>query len=135
MLGDSSKVASKLTPDEARFAEEVGVEMRRHADALEAAEAIELNRRRAHALASVESRPQFMRLIHLFYRRQTPYPAAVAASLVVAVGLFSLSSLFTQPHSVDTLPNASPLELVLVNDDFDLLEQDLEFYAWVETQL
>lgn len=55
------------------------------------------------------------------------YAAAFSTALVAA-------ALLLQPAPATDDPEALPLELVLLGDDFEMLQQDLAFYAWLASE-
>ena len=82
----------------------------------------QLNRMRAEAVAIAEGGSQRSWFANAGY--------AAAFSVAVIAGMLLLNS---QP--AETLQSPSSLEMVLLNEDFDLLEEDLAFYRWAEAEM
>ncbi len=61
---------------------------------------------------------------------RSAYAVALAASVLVVAVLFNS---VTSPESL--IHPDSDFEMVVVNNDFELLEEDPEFYQWLEVEL
>jgi Protein of unknown function (DUF3619) len=63
------------------------------------------------------------------------YAPALAAGLAIAVfmGVINNTADTTQPEMAAN-PLQSDFEVVLTNEDFELMEEDLEFYLWLEEE-
>jgi len=56
---------------------------------------------------------------------------ALAAAAVVAVLLFAYHP---RPTELGQVPNTGDLELLLGNEDLAMLDDDIDFYSWLEDQ-
>ena len=57
--------------------------------------------------------------------------ALLAAAAVVAVLLFAYHP---RPTELGQVPNTGDLELLLGNEDLAMLDDDIDFYSWLEDQ-
>lgn len=95
--------------------------LQQRADELDQETAAELDRIRRQVVAAAE-KPRAA------WFMQPLYQGALAVCLVVVM-VFAF-----YPQSSEVVAEASELELVLTNDDFEMLSEDPEFYQWLETQ-
>jgi hypothetical protein len=61
------------------------------------------------------------------------YVPALAASLLVAV-LWLGGPIDSERQSIDRVEEPTDIEMTLAEEDFDILQQELEFYLWLEQQ-
>lgn len=119
--GDSTRTKSAASTGE-ELMQRANQSFQRRTDAVDSETIAELDRIRQQVVAEAEKprKSWFM---------QPAYAGALAGCLVIAVAVFSF-----YPQS-EVSEDVSELEMVLVNGDFEMLAEDLEFYQWLEGQI
>lgn len=120
MLKPESSSASR---DEEALVNKFRQSFQQRVDAIDDATLSELDsiRQRAVQAAGTEARPWFVR---------PDYAVALTVCVLVVAALFNS---LTSPDSL--IDPDSDFEMVVVNNDFELLEEDPEFYQWLEIEL
>ncbi|MFK8048315.1 MAG: hypothetical protein AB8B81_07780 [Halioglobus sp.] len=98
-----------------------GESLRKRAENLDEATSAMLDQMRMEAVESTRrsTRPWFM---------QPVYGGVLAACLVATVVMLNLNSDHTDP-------DFPVIETVMLNNDFEMLSEDLEFYEWLEQEI
>ncbi len=125
-MNDSRPPEDEIAANDRDLAARVARELDASVDALDAATLSRLNQARQRALAEVAYAP---------WRRRWIWPAAFAAAASVVMAVAWL------PRGAVSPPLATPvasvqqedLDLLATGDSLDMYE-DLEFYAWLESQ-
>ena len=107
-------------PTEEELLSKASEQLRERAENIDASTSAKLDQMRTKAVASIQrpASPWFM---------QAVYGGALAACLVVTVVMLNFPSEKVEPE----LPY---FETVLLNGDFEMLSEDLEFYEWLEQE-
>ena len=108
-------------PTEDELLAKGGESFRKRAESIDASTNAKLDQIRSKAVESIQrpARPWFM---------QPVYGGALAACLVATIVMLNLESEQAEPE----LPY---FETVLLNSDFEMLSEDLEFYEWLEQEI
>ncbi len=116
-----AKIGSDPGLTEQELLLKTGQSLRKRAENLDEATSAMLDRMRMEAVESTRrsTRPWFM---------QPVYGGALAACLVATVVMLNLGS----DHADPDFP---VIETVMLNNDFEMLSEDLEFYEWLEQEI
>lgn len=99
------------------------------ARALEEAESLRLSRARFHALHCYDSNAQPRAFVDVMKALSGPKRVALALSVMLVVFILGVND---SPRYSKEFSMA--LEVIGVGEDLKMLEEDVEFYRWLETQ-
>ena len=122
MKDTASENEEKVSLSEDDLMKKLNGSLQQRADSLDIETIAELDKIRQKVVAQTEK-------LHASWFMQPAYGGILAACLVVAISIFTF-----YPEQDRVVGNESDLEIVLVNNDFELFTEDLEFYQWLEDE-
>jgi hypothetical protein len=117
------------SPQDDRLAEGAARMLRESADGLDAATLSRLNRARQAALAELDRRAARSSWLPEHWHSSI----AVAAVVLVVVGIGILRGPLWVPESVATNEKSSDVDVLLADENLEMLD-DLDFYDWMEPE-